>query len=651
VALGHHLRAHQHVGAQLAEGLQRLVERAHLGRDVAVQAQDARVGHHLLHRLGHPLGARAERLHLGAAAALARGVEGLSVAAVVAHQDTLALVVRERDRAAVAGARGLAGAADHHGVEAAAVEEDDRLLLLLHHAAQRVGQGPREQRDLALLGHLAQVHDLDGGHAAAGGARGQAQLGHAARLHAVAGLERGRGRAQHHHRAGLVRAVDSQISAVVAHVRVLLERGIVLLVHHHDAQRRHRRPHRRARPQRDVGLTRAQALPAAAALHVGHGRVQHHHVVGEARAEAVLELRGQRDLGHQHDRAAAARAGLLDGPQVHLGLARARHAAQQEGLRGAGGGGGGQRGQRVQLGLRGHEGRRRYGGVERARAPLGQRQLHPAIGHQDVERAAHGGAPQLLGQHVHRQWAVGQALQDLALRVRAAQRRQHHRDVRALGHLDEVRRALGRDAVHRLHQPQRHQALGRRARHVGALVCALAAQAREHGQVGLVEAGAAASGRGQRGATGLGELPARGGAGGDAGGQGDLQDLAGRRQVVFRGEAHQLQQLGAEQRVLVQALQDRLGHDAVRRLGRQRHHEAGELARAEGHQHAVADLQARLQLGRDGVVEAALEGQGDDDLGVRGVGPGGAGLARLAGRGHGRLSRRAARTGPCPGAR
>jgi len=53
---------------------------------------------------------------------------------------------------------------------------------------------------------------------------------------------------------------------------------------------------------------------------------------GKACAHARLELRRQRDLGHQHQRLPAAREDRLDGAQVDLGLAAARDAVQQESL-------------------------------------------------------------------------------------------------------------------------------------------------------------------------------------------------------------------------------------------------------------------------------------------------------------------------------
>ncbi len=67
----------------------------------------------------------------------------------------------------------------------------------------------------------------------------------------------------------------------------------------------------------------AQPPPGREALARRQPAVQHGDVVAEAGAKARDELRRQRDLGHQHQRAAPGRARRCDDAQVDLGLARA----------------------------------------------------------------------------------------------------------------------------------------------------------------------------------------------------------------------------------------------------------------------------------------------------------------------------------------
>ena len=78
-----------------------------------------------------------------------------------------------------------------------------------------------------------------------------------------------------------------------------------------------------------------QPQPLGVALGVGEPAVQHGHVVAEAGPEAARELRGERDLRHQHQRAPPSLSGPRDDPQVDLGLARAGHAVEQERLESA----------------------------------------------------------------------------------------------------------------------------------------------------------------------------------------------------------------------------------------------------------------------------------------------------------------------------
>ena len=127
----------------------------------------------------------------------------------------------------------------------------------------------------------------------------------------------------------------ADLAGVVARVALLLVGGVVLLVDHDQAEIAHRREDGRARPDADPGLarsagaaTRRSARPPACAEWSSATRV------AEAAPEAIHRLRGEGDLGDEHDRAAAAGERLPGGLQVDLGLARAGHAVEEEGRRG-----------------------------------------------------------------------------------------------------------------------------------------------------------------------------------------------------------------------------------------------------------------------------------------------------------------------------
>ncbi len=104
----------------------------------------------------------------------------------------------------------------------------------------------------------------------------------------------------------------------------------MLLVDDHKAQAHDRREHRAAGAQHDVGLPLAHPAVLGRPLGGGQRRVPDGHAVAQARAQAPQELRRQGDLGDQHEAAHAAGARRGDGPQVHLRLARARHAVEQQ---------------------------------------------------------------------------------------------------------------------------------------------------------------------------------------------------------------------------------------------------------------------------------------------------------------------------------
>jgi len=105
----------------------------------------------------------------------------------------------------------------------------------------------------------------------------------------------------------------------------------VLLVHDHEAERGARREHGRARADHHRGPARCGGTPGLEARAVGERGVQRDDGCGEPRAEAGDELRRERDFWHQHECAAACGEHALDQVQVHLGLAAAGDAVQQEG--------------------------------------------------------------------------------------------------------------------------------------------------------------------------------------------------------------------------------------------------------------------------------------------------------------------------------
>ena len=104
----------------------------------------------------------------------------------------------------------------------------------------------------------------------------------------------------------------------------------MLLVDADQAEVRHRREDGRAGADDDRRLAGDDPLALVAPLGVGQARVQHGDAVAEARLEAAERLRRQRDLRHEHDRAAAARERGRAGLEVDLRLAAAGRAGEEQ---------------------------------------------------------------------------------------------------------------------------------------------------------------------------------------------------------------------------------------------------------------------------------------------------------------------------------
>ena len=119
-------------------------------------------------------------------------------------------------------------------------------------------------------------------------------------------------------------------SGVVPRVGVLLVRRIVLLVDADDAEPGHGGEDRRAGPDDDRRVPGGDALALVTALGFAEPRVETGDPVAEAGPETGDGLRGERDLGDEHDRAEASLEGRRAGSQVHLRLAAAGLAVEEK---------------------------------------------------------------------------------------------------------------------------------------------------------------------------------------------------------------------------------------------------------------------------------------------------------------------------------
>ena len=319
VPLGDHLRAEQDGAVGAAEALQRLLELGGPGRRVGVEPDPLEPGHVLLELPLEPLRAGADADELRRAAGGAELVPGLLVSAVVAAEGAVP-VEHERDVAPRAAARLAARPAVESGDEAAPVEEQDRLAAV----ALDVGQRGEQRRGQRIAGLAAHVHD---GHGRKRGAEAGAEL---QPLEARPALGARRGRAVDGDGTLERGAFRGDGAGVVARVGLLLVRRVVLLVDADEPEPRQRREDRRSGS--DDHRRRAGGDPFALVtpLRLGQPGMKDGDAIAEPGAEASERLRRQRDLRDEHDRAVAARDGRCAGLEIHLGLAAAGRAVEQE---------------------------------------------------------------------------------------------------------------------------------------------------------------------------------------------------------------------------------------------------------------------------------------------------------------------------------
>ena len=266
------------------------------------------------------LGPRAVARHRHRAAGPAPIGHPLAVAAVMAGDEVPVAVQHEGHVAVGAQPYPPAGAAGEEVGPPTAVEQQDRLAA----GAAQVGQ--RHARlGVKRLVAVAHVEHLHGGHRAAVDALGETQA-----LHGQHALGPRRGAAEDEHRAVAGGALAGDRAGVVARVALVLVGALVLLVDDDQPDVVKRREHRRARADAHPRLAGAQAHPLVVALADAQRRVQHRHHVAEAGLKAPQHLRGERDLGHEHDRRAPGRERRLHRPEIDLGLARAGDPLEQE---------------------------------------------------------------------------------------------------------------------------------------------------------------------------------------------------------------------------------------------------------------------------------------------------------------------------------
>ena len=310
--LGHHLGAEQDIRLALGELGKQLFVRSLGVHRVRVHAQHARGRKFVVQLLLDLLraGCFGKQAFTAAHRAFARDLDRR--AAVVAHRAAGHRVIGHARRAGGALGHPSAQRAADHAAVAAPVEEQYRLFSLF----QRVDQLAFELRaDHALTPFAGKAAHICNQHIRQPGAEealDQPEHRVFALFCAVIRLDRGGRRAEHEQRVLLGDAVFRHVARMVARRLLGAVRAVLLLVDNEHAEVFHRREHRRARADHDARAAGFDLFEAVIPLAYGQGRVHDRDLVPELRGELPQHLRGQPDLGHEHDRAFAPRQRLFD---------------------------------------------------------------------------------------------------------------------------------------------------------------------------------------------------------------------------------------------------------------------------------------------------------------------------------------------------
>ncbi len=219
-----------------------------------------------------------------------------------------------------------AGAADRRTRTAATVDEEQALLAPAQPLVERLNEPARENPTIAARELRAQIHDVHRGKRLARRALAQFEQRDAAGLRRCVAFERRRRAAEQQQAFLAPHALACHRHGVVARNGLLLVRLVVRLVHDEQRHVPQRREYCAARADDDVDLAARAGLPGVEALAVRQRGVQHCDAPPKGGLEASRDLRRQRYLRNEHDRAPAVRDDAFDRLDVDVRLPAAGHA-------------------------------------------------------------------------------------------------------------------------------------------------------------------------------------------------------------------------------------------------------------------------------------------------------------------------------------
>src|SRR5438067_5887245 len=300
VALRDHLCPDENGAFCPCEPLEPRAKLLGLGDSVRVEPNPFELGNVPLELALEPLCPRSDPSELGRAARRTRLARELAGTAVMAAESPVSMQ-RERDVAVRAAASGAARPAMERRRDATPVEEQNPLASPLCEPAE-LGEERRGERVARLVPQVDDAYGWD--------RRGDTPT-ELETLERMPRLRPRGGGAEDGYRALECGALRGDGAGVVARIRLLLVRGVVLLVDADDPQRRERREHGRARTHDNRSLAGGDPLPLVPPSRLRQARVEERDAVAETGQETPERLRRQGDLRHEDDGAATGGQGGL----------------------------------------------------------------------------------------------------------------------------------------------------------------------------------------------------------------------------------------------------------------------------------------------------------------------------------------------------
>ncbi len=254
----------------------------------------------------------------------------LGIAAVMADQTVLVLVVGQ-GHAAMAALEHLAAKEAEHGPGVPpAIEEQQGLFPPAEHLFQGSVQRPGDHLETFVAPLGPQVHQLDFGQGLGRDPAVEFQIAIFAFPGIMAGGHLGGGGDQDHRGARQLAPVEGHIPGLVEEAALLLVGGVVFFIHHHQPQAGQGGKDGGAGPHHNIHFSHHDAAPLIHPKGLGQAAVEQGDPGAEALPEGLAHGVGQGDLRHQDQDLASPGQGMGGGAHINLGFAAGRDAVEEK---------------------------------------------------------------------------------------------------------------------------------------------------------------------------------------------------------------------------------------------------------------------------------------------------------------------------------